>query len=328
MAIKVWLLGGIITDDHIIPELKSCWERKDLIDVPSIIQYSDSYISSSDIHIFANNVGCKAVLIPYGEFGTYEEMEQDYYSEFSCNLYNKVYQSLISTLSCHIGRSLKDLDWVMPVLQGPLRIEKNCCYIEDLHNENKELVSLIDCSIIYSTVKMISSFISNLCEKRYLSKYEQYQLAYYQMILQGVENPECFLTNKTEIEIYMKIYEMWSIDKTIENAIGNAKQTVMLFSFLADHQSAHENELFSSFLTFFGIVVGLEAIYNLAVALFGGISTSFNAGFIIAIICIISVYSIIFCKKAWSKHLENREFRIKTTHPRISPQEFNSNNNM
>jgi len=317
MAIKVWLLGGVMTDDHITPEIEPCWARKDLVDVPAMIQYSDTYIPDSNVHIYANNVGCNVTLIPYGEFSSHEEMEQDYYSKNTDNLYTKAYQTSVFAASDYIGHLLKDLDWVMPILQGPLKIEENYCYIQDLQEENKELVSLIDCSMIYSSVKMISSFISKLCEKRYLSKYEQYQLAYYQMILQAVEKPSCFLTNKTEIEIYTKIYETWSIAATIENATGNAKQAVMLFSFLSDYQSAHENELFSSFLTFFGIVVGLEAIYNLAVALIGGVSARFNTGFIIAIACILSAYSIVFSRKAWKKHLENREFQKKTSPTRI-----------
>lgn len=313
MAINAWLLGGVITDDHITPEVESCWSRKDLMDVPAMIQYTDDYVPELDMHIYTNNVGCCVILIPYGAFSSREEMQNDYYGNDRTGRYNSAYQNALGAINERRLHHLRDLDWIMPVMEGTLKIEENYCYIQDLTTENKELVSLIDCGMIYSGVKMISSFIGRLCEKRQLSKYEQYQLAYYQMILQGIEKPGCFLTNKTEISIFQEIYETWNISAAIENATGNARQAVMLYSFLSEYQSAHENELFSSFLTFFGLVVGLEAIYNLLVALIGTASPLFNMGFIVVIICIFSIYLVAFIKKIRKKYLENRIFQEKTS---------------
>jgi len=314
MAVKAWLIGGVITDDRIAPEKVSCWERKDLVDVPAMIQYSDDFDKAENIHVFSNNIGCRVVLLPYGEFESREALWQDYYygSDAEECLYDEAYAKAVAAVERQIGESLRDLDWVMPILQGETEIESNYCCIRDFSAENKELVCLVDCSVIYSSVRMIGSFVSALCEKKALSKYEQYQLAYYQMILQSIERPGLFLTNKEETELYLRLYDAWNIAGSIENATGNAKQAVMLFSFLSSYQSAHENELFSSFLTFFGIVVGLEAIYNLSVALMGGASRLYNIGFTVALVAIIGAYAVVFCRKLGKKMAESREFREKT----------------
>ena len=159
---------------------------------------------------------------------------------------------------------------------------------------------------------MISGFVSNLCKKQRLTKYEQYQLAYYQTILQSIEKPTCFLTNKREIEIYQQLYALWGIAANIENTSGNLKQAVLLFSFLSNYKITSEQDLFSSFLTFFGIIVGLEAIYNLTVSLFQKNTSLFNQLFIVLVLIVIAVYSCVLIRKTIKKHRENVVFRNKT----------------
>ena len=311
MAVKVWLLGGAVTDDHIVPEMPSCWKRQDLMDVPTILAYSDTLDAESGAHISANNMGGKVVLIPYGEFESHEAVFADYNSGGA--VYTSAYEAAVEALSSYIGRSLKDLDWVMPVMEGALNIQQNFCYIPDMVNENKALVGLIDCSMIYSSVGMISAFVRKMCAKKELSKYEQYQLAYYQSALQSIEKPDCYLLNKEEINVVTEIYGVWSISGAIENASSNTKQAITLFSFLSNYQADHENELMSSFLTFFGIIVGFEASYNIITVMIGGQNAIFDIIFSIAIVLILLVYMVLFCRKLINRRNEHREFTQKTS---------------
>lgn len=61
-------------------------------------------------------------------------------------------------------------------------------------------------------------------QKNSFTNYEQYQLAYYQTMLQAIEKPDCFLTNKKEMEIYINLYDLWGIASGIEITLGNARR--------------------------------------------------------------------------------------------------------
>lgn len=310
MAIETWLLGGVVTDDHILPAYQSCWSREDLVDVPSMIQYRVDG-DPKMLRVFSNNVGCRVVLIPYGCFETLDAMMTAYHGNTESG-YHKAYAQALKQVEEVSGTTLTELDWIMPVVKGNLHIEADFCSVPDLEQEKKELVSLIDCCMIYSTVKMISVFISSLCSRKRLTRFEQYQLAYYHMILQEIENPGSFLTNKTEIEIYNEIYEKWNLNRSIEIAVGNARQAVELFSFLSEYKTRNNSELSSSFLTLFGIVVGLEAIYNLSVSLRGGASKGFNTLFLSLIAVLLTIACIILSGKLVQQRKESLEYRRKT----------------
>ena len=312
MAVNTWLLCGVMTDDHIVSEGSSCWSRNDLINIPSMIKYSDLHIFEDDIHIYANNIGCKIVLVSYGFFSDWQQVELDYYAESPTTKYTTAYNAALKRINAEYHTKLKDFEWVMPVLLGEQKWDVNYCQLPSVLEDSKEYVSLIDCSFIYTCVKAIAEFSRVICNKTSLSKYEQYQLAYYQNILQAVEKPNSFLTNKAEIKLVSGLYSVWSIDTCIENTSQHVNQTITLFSFLSNYQSAYNNELFSSFLTFFGIIVGLEAIYNLLAVFIDTQSAVFQRLFLISIALIIAVYLISFLKACTTKLMEAREFRKKT----------------
>lgn len=68
----------------------------------------------------------------------------------------------------------------------------------------------------------------------------------------------------------------------------------------------------STFLTFFGIIVGLEAIYNLISALFSDLGDAFRYSIIIIIALTAIVFAYVFAKKAIHRFQEKREFNKKT----------------
>ncbi len=200
----------------------------------------------------------------------------------------------------------------MPVMEGSSEIGQNFCCVMEAENDNKEFVSLIDCSMIYSSVMLISDFMHLICDKKSLTRYERWQLAYYQRVLQTIESPAIFLTNNEEIGYFNEFYHVWDIADAIKGTLGNANQTIELFSFISNYEKNENGELFSNFLTFFGIIVGLEAIYNLLTALFANLSHIFNPIFIAAICLTVVAYTCILVKTAMKRIRQGREFRKKT----------------
>lgn len=321
MAINSWLLASIITNDHIVPERNYCWQREDLVSIPAMIQYEKFEDEASGMIIFMNNIGCNIVMFPYGLFDSPDSMLKDYYGEGK-TAYQAAYKCMLNTFFGITNFRIKDFDWVMPLFEGKQQFNVNYCSIPNVLTENKDLISILDCSFIYSCTKFISSFVSAFNDKKLLSKYEQYQLAYYQSSVQSIEKPECFLTNAEEIGIYKKLYLTWGISLSIENAKDNISQAVMMFSFLSNYKETHNQNLFSSFLTFFGIVVGLEAIYNLAVALMGGATKSFNLIYLCMIGVIILIYLVVFTRKTLYHLAEGKEFKIKTKEVNLLREKF------
>lgn len=101
MAVNSWLLGGVISNDHITPEKRHCWIRPDLIDIPAMIQYSKYTDDSTQVHIFSNNIGCSIVLIPYAHFDSMADMMADYYSDEA---------TLLQTGCCHHRKNLRHIN--------------------------------------------------------------------------------------------------------------------------------------------------------------------------------------------------------------------------
>lgn len=312
MAVSAWILAGVTINDHIIPAEESCWKRSDLVNVPDIIKYTQTIQEETAIHFYVNNIGALVALIPYGEFDSFDEMNSDYYSEAPDSLYSTVYGEAVTNVNHLYQLKLNDFDWVMPVLEGDLQLQENFCIIPGIGSDSKAFVSLIDCSIIYTSIRQISEFVHFICNKKKLTKYQRWQLAYYQMSVQTIENPKVFLTNKEETEICCELYKKWQIEDNIAALINNTNQAVTLFSFLSNYEENEENDLFSSFLTFFGIIVGLEAIYNLFAALFTNINQWFKVVFVSIIAIVVITFGAIFAQKAIKKHIEKTEFRRKT----------------
>jgi len=312
MAVSAWILAGVTINDHIIPAEESCWKRSDLVNVPDIIKYTQTIQEGSAIHFYVNNIGALVALIPYGKFNSFDEMNSDYYSEAPDSLYSSVYGGAVTNVNHLYQLKLTDFDWVMPVMEGDLQLQENFCIIPGIGTDSKAFVSLIDCSIIYTSIRQISDFVHFICNKKKLTKYQRWQLAYYQMSVQTIENPKVFLTNKEETAICSELYKKWQIEDNITALINNTNQAVTLFSFLSNYEENEENDLFSSFLTFFGIVVGLEAIYNLFAALFTNVNQWFKIIFVSIIAIVVIAFGAIFAQKAIKKHIEKTEFRRKT----------------
>ncbi len=313
MGINAWILGGIAVNDKIVEPAEGCWKRPDLVHVPDALKYSEICMDCPSVKIYENNIGVAVVFIWYGEFGSEDEMYADYYSAEPNTAYLACYHKVLEILNKRYGgNDIKDLDWVMPILEGTFDIQENVCTIPRIGEDCKEYVTLIDNSVIYTSVRHISGFVHEICNKKKLSKYQRWQLAYYQMAVQSVEAPTVFLTNKEEIEMSELLYERWQIGDNIRAVIDNMNQVVALFSFLSNCEEQDENDLFSSFLTFFGIIVGLEAIYNLLVALFADMNQWLKMVLIVLISASVLAFGLSFIRKLLKKILENREFKKKT----------------
>lgn len=312
MAVKTWILAGVSIDDYILTPGHSCWKRADLVNVPDILKYSQKVIPESGIQIYENNIGVLVVLMPYSEFESIEQMNSDYYSEDKLSIYNKVYRMSLLSVNGMYSKKISDFDWVMPIIEGELNLQENRCVLQGVGTDNKAFVSLIDCSMIYTSIRQISDFIHYICNKKRLTKYQRWQLAYYQMAVQIIENPKVFLTNQEEISICNELYHCWQIDENIKAVISNINQAVVLFSFLSNYEENEEDDLLSCFLTFFGIVVGLEAIYNLFAAIFENVNQLFKLTFLALIAISVITFGVIFVQKVSKKQMEKREFRRKT----------------
>lgn len=317
MAIKAWILASLVINDKITNCSDSYWSRQDLMIIPDALKYSRTILNNSETLLFENNIGVTIMLFPYGDFDSKDLLDSDFYSEDSNNKYTQSHNNAFSLLkNIYPEITARDFDWVMPVIEGTNKIDLNYCEVDCINYESKFLAALIDCSMIYSSAKAISDFMHFICNKTELSKFQRWQLAYYQRYIQTVEKPLVYLTNKEEILLYEKYYSVWGITDTINGILNNASQTINLISFLSNYENNVDNDLFSGFLTFFGIIVGLEAIYNLLTALFVTIGNMFRIVFIIAIFIIVFIYAGIFGKKAVKRIKENYEYNKKTSVPR------------
>ena len=315
MAVKTWILGALSVADHILDSGPSCWNRPDLVNVPDMLRYSQKQSNGS--YVYENNIGIVIVLTPYAEFETFEDMDKDYYSESGDSIYNSAYQKMIDTINeCYPNQKALDVDWVIPLSEGELEFNENYCKLKDIGEESKAYVSVIDCSMIYTSIQHIADFVHYICRQKSLTKYQRWQLAYYQMAVQAIENPNVYLTNKDETLMYKELYSCWKIGERMKALIEHLNQAVTLFSFLSNYEENEENDLFSSFLTFFGIVVGLEAIYNLWVTLFLDIRNGLSIIFVSIIAIVVVWFGVIFFKKALKKSIEKKEFYLKTNSKR------------
>lgn len=300
-------------NDHITESPQTCWERTDLVNVPDILKYSDTLDSATGIHFYQNNIGILIALIPYGFFNSAEALYQDYYHKPE-SLYLTQYAAAVQALNRQpaVCSPLADFEWIMPVLSAPFQVTPNDCCVPQAIKESREYVSLIDCSFIYTASRMISEFTNSICQQTSLSKYQRWQLAYYQRAIQSVEYPTYYLTNQKEITLYDQFYDVWKIDDSMKIIVSNINQTVALFTFISNYENNADNELFSSFLTFFGIVVGLEAIYNLFSVLFNETGYYFKLTFIVLIIGIVLIFLLAFIRKAFHHFQDKQEFLKKT----------------
>ncbi len=315
MDLNSWLLCGIAINNNIYPPNESCWKHPDLVNVPDILRYTQKIDENSGAHIYENGIGVVIVLMPYAHFDSYEKLSEDYYREGE-TIYSRQYENavrLVNTLGLSED-NVADFDWVMPVMEGSRDFQENYCRLSGIGTDSKEYVGLIDCAMIYTSVRHMANFVRYICNQKRLTKYQRWQLAYYQMAMEAIEAPKVYLTNKDEIVIYTELYECWRIKDNIEVLINNTNQTVSLFSFLSNSENNEDNSLFSSFLTFFGIIVGLEAIYNLFVAIFSDAShlIVFKIVFSIIIALTVVIFGIILFRKLRKKYRENKEFKNKT----------------
>ncbi len=317
--VTAWLLGCVMIGDNIFPERTSCWKRKDLVSVPSIIQYDCEIDSEHNIQCYRNHLGCHVLLVPYGEFNSMAELKVNYRGQQSeyLNTYKKMLDKIVQVSGC----SIEETKWVMPVVAGDITgasdvfEEGEYVHIKDgIQNEqeSKELYCLIDAAFLYTTVQYIDTFVGGLGQKASLSKYEQYQLSYYYSAIQAVEKPENYLVNQEELRITKSYYDKWGIGTIIEHTTNNIEQMMNILSFLSSYQSTYNGEITSGFLTCFGIVTGLEAIYSLLSSLLEVPSVILNRFFKVLIAVIIILFLVYFFRKMLHRAKQIQEFRRKT----------------
>ena len=316
MEINSWLVCGVAINNNIYSPKESCWKHPDLVNVPDILRYTREVDEESRAQIYENGIGVVVVLMPYAYFDCYEKLSEDYYKEEDESIYSHQYAMAISIINriALPEERIKDFDWVMPIMEGERDFQEDYCCLSGIGTDSKEFVGLIDCSIIYTSVRHMANFIRDICTQKKLTKFQRWQLAYYQMAMQAIEAPKVYLTNKEEITIYTKLYECWRIKDNMEVLINNTNQAVSLFSFLSSSESSEDNSLFSSFLTFFGIIVGLEAIYNLLVAIFSDAAhlDIFKIVFSVIIVLAVVIFGVILFRGIRKKYHENKEFKEKT----------------
>lgn len=318
--VTAWLLGGVMIDDNIFPERTSCWKREDLVNVPSIIQYDCEIDSEHNIQYYRNHMGCHVLLVPYGEFNSLAELKVDYRGSEKrqyLSAYTKMRDKIAQVNKC----SIEETNWVMPVVAGDITDasdvfeEGEYAPIKDgfqNEQESKELYCLIDAAFLYTTIQYIDTFVGGLGQKVSLSKYEQYQLSYYYSALQAVEKPENYLVNQEELRITKSYYDKWGISTIIEHTTNNIEQMMNILSFLSSYQTTYNGEITSGFLTCFGIVTGLEAIYSLLSSLLEVPSIILNRFFKVLIAVIIILFLIYFFRKMLHRAKQIQEFRRKT----------------
>ena len=315
MEINSWLVCGIAISNNIYPPKESCWKHPDLVNVPDILRYTRDVDEKSGAQIYENGIGVVVVLMPYAYFDCYEKLSEDYYKDYE-SIYSQQYATAVSIINriALPENQITDFDWVMPIMEGERDFQEDYCCLSGIGTDSKEFVGLIDCSIIYTSFRHMANFVRDICNQKKLTKFQRWQLAYYQMAMQAIEAPKVYLTNKEEITIYTKLYECWRIKDNMEVLINNTNQAVSLFSFLSSSESSEDNSLFSSFLTFFGIIVGLEAIYNLLIAIFSDAAhlDVFKIVFSVFIVLAVVIFGVILFRGIRKKYHENKEFKEKT----------------
>lgn len=305
MGVTAYLINGFNIGEEIC-NIKSSIIRSDLTSIPDVIKFTID--EHKGITIFRNSINNCVSIQKYGEFNTYKDAYTFFYNDYE-KVYNNLYTDCINIINKQYKMNLQDTDWntllcVDDKLEVPLIIEKqNVIVVNNLDIENNvNIRAIIDSCLIYQSVSRILNFVKNLIFADELTKFQQFQIAYYSQELTKVKNPDMFLTNRNEIEVYKKIYSEWELGIQIENAIEILNQSISNYSFLWEYRNSKTQKASNLLLTLFTIIVGYPSLKNVVEEFLP------SALVYIKIIFIILIISFIF-KLMWLQ-IDNFKERI------------------
>lgn len=261
---EYYLIGAFNLEEALYKR-KGCWKRKDLVECPEVLKYSREIEGNTIFYI--NNMQCCVFVTKYGVFSNKEEMELDYNSEAENSIYQKSYDELLDNIKKKYNVSNIEVSWVMPLISGNTNdFRSSLIEISSrVDEESLEYVTVIDCSMIYQAINVMSNFYKNLSTKEELDRFEQYQLSFYVQMINILKNPAYYLTNSKEIELYEKLYKEWELTEQINVVSELSEKTIQLFSFLATYKKKNKINLVEFFLPYISFVLSYNSIIEIAV---------------------------------------------------------------
>lgn len=265
MGVIAYLINGFNVGEE-VNDIKNSVKRNNLTTIPDIIKFTiDEY---NGIKIYRNSINNCVSFQKYGEFNTYKEAYNSFYND-NGEVYDNLYLECLSVINKQYKVNLQDTDWntllcVNDEQELPFVLEKqNVVVVNNMDIENNVYIrAIIDSCLIYQSVSRITDFVKKLVLANELTKFQQFQIAYYSQELIKVKNPDMFLTNRNEIEVYKKIYSEWELGSQIDNAIEMLNQSISNYSFLWEYRNSSIQKFSNLLLTLFTIIVGYPALKN------------------------------------------------------------------
>lgn len=302
MVKNYYLAGGFTIDDTISPT-KWFFKRPDLVDVPSLLEYTceEEMLDNEKIYFYINSMSICIFLVEYGNFTTDAEMWNDY--KIEKQLYNDLYKKIIGKISNRFSNKIDDVDWIMPILIGEDIVNPDSISLSDINfiikksdEYNSKCVQALDAMFIYQSTARIGSFFKSITIKQQLTKFEQYQLSFYIQELKILEKPSYYLTNQQEIEIMKEYYSKWDLETQIKTALEISANTIELFEFLSHNTKDTRNQISTLLMSFLTLILMYDPIGELITFLFPefqGDAISIILRFFILICSLIVLYKIV-----------------------------------
>ena len=306
-----YLLGAFSLKESLY-KMRSCWQRKDLVDCPEILKYSAE--RDGDITYYLNGMQCCVFVMKYGDFASKEDMLQDYEYEEGENTYQKCYENLLVSIEKKFQVAVEDVSWIMPLIVGDT-VRFNSSHLEiksPVGEESVDYVAVIDCAMIYQAINDIAAFFRGLSAKEDLDRFEQYQLSYYVQTINIIKNPAYYLVNSKEIKMYEELYQAWELKEQIAVVSELSEKTIELFSFLATYKKKNKIHIVEFFVPYISFVLSYNSIIEIAVffvpQLAGSIEVIVKVLLLIGFI--VTIVSLIKALRAMNK--VNKRFEEKT----------------
>lgn len=261
---EYYLIGAFNLEEALYKR-KGCWKRKDLVECPEILKYTREIEGNTIFYI--NNMQCCVFVTKYGDFSCKEEMQKDYDSDAENSIYQSCYNELLENIKKKYNAVKVDVSWIMPfIAKGTLQISSSFVEVASgVDEETLEYVALIDCSMIYQVINVMSNFYKNLSTKEELDRFEQYQLSFFVQTINLLKNPAYYLTNSKEIELYEKLYQEWELTDQINIVSELSEKTMQLFSFLATYKKKNKINLVEFFLPYISFVLSYNSIIEITI---------------------------------------------------------------
>lgn len=309
---KYFLFGGFSISDNIV-QSQSSVNRGDLVYTPQIMNYR--YINSGDFHFYVNTMNECVFICEYSEFASNEEMFEDYYD--TEDIYKEVYKNLLLEIKNQFNINIIDTEWLMILSEGEQLISNNLIIVNNTEfnfNEitnNIEMVSLIDCAIIYQSAMSIGRFFRTLSIEQNLNKFQNYQLSFYLQELMVLISPKYFLTNEKEIEMFTKIYKEWKLDEQIRSSVEIGRQLIVIYDFAGKQNSNNLSDFSNLLMGYIGVVILYDPLIGLIQLLYPtNDSLDKIVKYFIMAVTIAFVYRIGIMFLKLSK--DNRNYKAKT----------------